>query len=97
MNFLTLFTCIFQNHYIVTKLDFQPAPWTHMETSVCPSVDTVGNATCNPEDGVCPEGCRDGYIGAKCNQIEKFIMPASNDVFDLFDLKLKFYSCLRLF
>lgn len=26
MNFLTLFTCIFQNHYIVTKLDFQPAP-----------------------------------------------------------------------
>lgn len=57
----------------------------------------VGNATCNPEDGVCPEGCRDGYIGAKCNQIEKFIMPASNDVFDLFDLKLKFYSCLRLF
>lgn len=86
MIFVTLYTL--QNGFIVTEFLACPLN-TYGDQCLSKCGHCVGNITCNPEDGVCLEGCRDGYIGNKCNQIEKFITPASNDVFDFFLSKNK--------
>lgn len=87
MIFVTLYTL--QNGFIVTEFLACPLN-TYGDQCLSKCGHCVGNITCNPEDGVCPEGCRDGYIGNKCNQIEKF------DHYAIFKWRIWFFFYLKI-